>query len=49
MIPCPPRSLLLRPEPLGKGTGAIESMRSYNYRVATLHCVTPIQLMYELQ
>jgi hypothetical protein len=43
----PARSLLLRPEPLGAGTGAIESLRSWVNRLAALHCVTPLQLLWD--
>jgi hypothetical protein len=42
------RSLLLRPEPLGIGTGEAESLRSYICRLARLHFVTPVQLIWEL-
>jgi hypothetical protein len=40
------RSKLLRPAPLGAGTGDAQSLRSYLRDLAMLHCVTLLQLIW---
>jgi len=41
------RSKLLRPAPIGVGTGGVQSIRSYIRDLAMLHYVTPLQLIWE--
>ena len=41
----PPRSILYSIQPIGSGTGDVEGLTSYIYRLAEAHCVSPTNLL----